>query len=90
MSIHGACFDEGQSGNCGIDCRVFLSGDCSIENEIVENCIDEVSEELLLKKFGKLRLAVLRAQNSFKFCEEDEIKKMILDGTALDYLTFER
>jgi len=30
------CSRNGLSGNCGIDCEVFLRGECTIENEIKE------------------------------------------------------
>jgi len=36
MSIHGACFDNGQSGNCGFECSAFMEGDCEIQDEICE------------------------------------------------------
>jgi hypothetical protein len=45
VSIHSMCFDEGQSGNCGFECRAFLDGECSVADEMVENCFDELTEE---------------------------------------------
>jgi len=36
MSIHGACYEAGQSGKCGRECEVFLEGDCEIEDEVQE------------------------------------------------------
>lgn len=33
--MHGMCFNEGMSGNCGYSCRAFTSSDCAIVNEIV-------------------------------------------------------
>lgn len=39
MSIHGICFDNGQSGRCGLECELFLIGDCE----------GDVSEEYLLQ-----------------------------------------
>jgi len=31
------CSRNGLSGNCGIDCEVFLRGECTIEDEIKES-----------------------------------------------------
>lgn len=42
VSIHGICYDEGQSGNCGLECRGFLGGDCPIPEEIAENILIEL------------------------------------------------
>lgn len=28
MSIHGECFDIGQSGNCGVECPLYQDGEC--------------------------------------------------------------
>jgi len=36
MSIHGICFDTGQSGNCGMDCEQFLDGDCECPGEFID------------------------------------------------------
>ena len=67
-SIHGICFDEGQSGNCGYECRGFLNGDCDIPDEIIENCKSDF-EEVLIDEYGELRLAVMRAQTKIHFNE---------------------
>ena len=40
MSIHSVCFQEGQSGNCGTNCRGFIHGDCSITNEICDHAFE--------------------------------------------------
>jgi len=32
---YATCFSEGDSGNCGINCRVFLRGDCEQGQEII-------------------------------------------------------
>ena len=32
-----SCFSEGQAGHCGKDCKTFLSGDCDIPFEMLEN-----------------------------------------------------
>ncbi|RLD82416.1 MAG: hypothetical protein DRJ15_01555 [Bacteroidetes bacterium] len=36
MSTHGACYDAGQSGKCGVECPVYQDGKCEIANEILE------------------------------------------------------
>jgi hypothetical protein len=33
MSIHGICFDNGQSGDCDMDCEIFLYGKCENPEE---------------------------------------------------------
>jgi len=74
VSIHGICFDEGQSGNCGIECRGFLNGECDVASELIENC----KEELLQKKFGgELGIAVIRAQTKYEFDEQAELDKIM-------------
>lgn len=45
MSVHGVCFDEGMNGNCGLECRGFVEGECNIAMEIVEVCFDNVTED---------------------------------------------
>lgn len=75
MSIHGICFDEGQSGNCGIECRGFLNRECSIADEIV----DVFKEELLTERFGVLRLAILRKQSKIPFDEAAILKEIAKD-----------
>lgn len=85
MSVHGVCFDEGLSGNCGLECRGFIDNDCSIPDEIAEHYIDEYREELLVYRLGELRLAVARSQNVVEFDEEEELRKMVSDGTAVEY-----
>lgn len=51
MSIHGICFDNGQSGNCNADCGQFLCGECDVGPEIAEDLFfqltpDEITEKL--------------------------------------------
>ncbi|RLI83926.1 MAG: hypothetical protein DRP01_08730 [Archaeoglobales archaeon] len=36
MSVHGACFDNGQAGKCGPKCEEYIQGHCHIEDEIDE------------------------------------------------------
>lgn len=45
MSIHGICFDEGMSGNCGLECRGFLDMECDIVDEVVEGCADSMTQD---------------------------------------------
>jgi len=57
MSIHGECFDNGQSGNCGIDtCSMFIRGECHIYQEVVENLgklsWDDIQEVLAIHYDG--------------------------------------
>lgn len=73
MSIHGICFDEGQSGNCGLECRGFLDGECTIPDEIVEAFKDEVLEEYL----GAFRLGVYRAQSNYPELERKELARIL-------------
>jgi hypothetical protein len=35
--MHGMCFNEGNSGNCGFNCRAFTSSDCQIADEMIFN-----------------------------------------------------
>ena len=88
MSIHGICFDEGQSGRCGLEGRGFESGQCDIPDEIIEQCTDDIREELLLHKFGALKLAVARAQTKIEFDEDKVIKEMLNNGEALEYFGY--
>lgn len=37
MSIHGECFDIGQSGNCGTDCPLYQDGECEDTRVVLEN-----------------------------------------------------
>lgn len=39
MSIHGICFDNGQSGNCNCDCEQFLEGGCAASSDIIDNAV---------------------------------------------------
>ena len=60
-SIHGLCFDEGQSGRCGIECEAFINGECDIPDEMADYCREE-----LLEKYGnKLLIAVCKAQSKY-------------------------
>jgi len=58
MSVHGVCFDEGQSGNCGLECRGFIGGECPIPDEIA----DIFRNELLAEYGDKFILGVIKAQ----------------------------
>lgn len=75
MSIHGCCFDEGQSGHCGLECRCFLASECTIADEVIEG-----NKDFLLSEFlGELKYAVLKAQNNFEELEQKELKKILED-----------
>lgn len=58
MSVHGLCFDNGQSGRCNSDCELFLIGKCEAGDEIVENMYNDMSPEEI-----KLELEILYEQN---------------------------
>lgn len=45
MGLYGECFDNGMSGNCGIDCEVFLRGDCENGDEGLEAALDSDLDE---------------------------------------------
>lgn len=42
-----ACDSNGINGNCGPECSAFLSGDCDVEDEIVENLTPEDIDQLI-------------------------------------------
>ena len=50
MSIHGVCFDNGQSGNCNIKCEDFQNKKCEVYIEVIdamntsEYSLDEINE----------------------------------------------
>lgn len=52
MSIHGLCFDEGQSGRCGWECRALLNGECSIPEELINEEITGDQLEILYEIYG--------------------------------------
>lgn len=35
--MHGMCFNEGNAGRCGFECRAFTSSDCHIADEMIFN-----------------------------------------------------
>lgn len=43
MSIHGICFDNGNSGRCGIECELFMDGECEEVNE--EHLLDALDSD---------------------------------------------
>jgi len=45
MSIHGACYDAGQSGECGPECDVYQNGECHIEEEIDDMVVHKYNKE---------------------------------------------
>lgn len=48
MSIHGICFDEGQSGNCGTECEGFITGECEVPDEVLETVASEAGYTLYI------------------------------------------
>ncbi|MCG7985082.1 MAG: hypothetical protein JAY90_20320 [Candidatus Thiodiazotropha lotti] len=76
------------SGNCGLECRGFLDRECGIPDEIIEGHIDDLQEELLIHKFGELRLAVARRQTKVDFDEHEQAIKMVLSGEAREYFGY--
>lgn len=46
MSIHGECFDNGDSGKCNVDdCGQFLDGKCDVAQEVFEACLEGMHPE---------------------------------------------
>lgn len=43
-STHGVCYDESQSGNCGLECECYLNGECEIEDEIKETTLNKQAD----------------------------------------------
>jgi len=85
MSIHSLCFNEGQSGRCGLLCRAFNEGDCDIEDEIFENTPDlelyysGYGDDYLFNKYiGEFLMGVMMAQTKFEFDYDDYLLKRIL------------
>lgn len=61
-----SCFDIGMSGSCGIECPLFLSGECDEPQEmiedVIENCnIDEIKE--LAEKYDCFIDVLLKMNN---------------------------
>jgi len=54
MSIHGICYDEGQSGNCGIECEGFQDGKCDIPDEILLGYMEMYPDLVILRESGIL------------------------------------
>lgn len=40
-----SCHTEGVMGNCGEQCRVFMRGDCPIEDEVIEGTKERNKKE---------------------------------------------
>ena len=41
----GDCFDVGIWGGCGINCPVFLRGDCNEPQELIEESVEEMPQD---------------------------------------------
>jgi len=77
MSVHGLCFDNGQSGRCNQDCELFCVGKCEVGDEIVEHMYNEMSPEEIEVELR---------------CYIEDVKLFILRGegkTDLELLTAE-
>jgi hypothetical protein len=50
MSIHGECFDIGQSGNCGVECPLYQDGECEDSTLVLEDLATkkEIEEHIRL------------------------------------------
>ena len=89
VSIHGICFDEGQAGNCGVECKGLQGGECDIEDEMFEDIPDKelfdygLADEYLIEKYiGEFRLNILMAQTKFEFNLDDFLKIRIDNETT--------
>ena len=69
MSVHGICFDNGQSGRCDYQCEQFRGGDCEEPDSAIKSLFNfymedsrkrENLESDLRYKFGDVKLWVLR------------------------------
>lgn len=78
MSIHGECFDNGMSGNCGGRCDVLLRGDCKIGIEMLLDHSDSVDDSDLLddlrRRYG-IDAEMVRAHEEYE--EEKFLKKQM-------------
>jgi len=46
-SIHGICYDNGQSGDCNFECEDFINGKCDVKYEMIEEYPYEFLKEYL-------------------------------------------
>ena len=83
MSIHGVCFDEGQSGNCGLECKGLADNECTIEDEILINySFSDIYDnggfdEYLINKFVPLMTQeVISQQTGLDYYIFDHLKKL--------------
>jgi len=53
MSIHGVCFDEGNSGNCGLYCEGHQSYECTIPDEILEHALEDGEDKDEILEFAE-------------------------------------
>ena len=57
MSIHGICYDNGQSGNCNVECELFRSGECQAADEVYcafEHNLSDEDKEIITELYGDL------------------------------------
>lgn len=93
MSVHGVCFDEGQAGHCGLECRAHKYHECGIPDEIVEHILDSYTREdwveFCKELLGVLRYHVLTNQSVFIVDAKEEAKikfDQLTDYEKLDLL----
>ncbi len=84
MSTHGACFDNGQSGNCGWECSAFLDGDCDIADEFADHgeYLDEEKLQLLDEIYGIVPLVIIQPPDPFD--DQNSEKDFLSDHFNID------
>jgi len=58
---HGICFDNGMSGNCGLECEAFTNGDCDVAEELLDNN-DHQLDQLLIDEYGLITFKAMQHQ----------------------------
>jgi hypothetical protein len=53
MSIHGECFDIGQSGNCGVECPLYQDGECEDSTSVLECLVTKKEIEDHIRMYPK-------------------------------------
>lgn len=64
MSVHGICYDNGQSGNCNCECELFEDGGCDAAGDVIENLYAGMSDaevnEIIEETIEPVKLFTLR------------------------------
>jgi hypothetical protein len=64
MSVHGLCFDNGQSGNCNCDCGLFRGGECEAADDVIEDLYATITaeefNELIESQINAVKLFTLK------------------------------